>query len=166
MAQRRRSPRDAAPMARLGFNLLDAARLYRRHFEGRCRDLALDLTQSRALLTLAENQNVTQQRLAELIAIDPAALGRNLDRLEAGGWVERRPCPGDRRARSLAITGKASTRLPLIRRIVKESQLAALEGLSRHEMRRLARALDRVLANPKVYEPGATAAPLLRGTAA
>jgi MarR family transcriptional regulator, transcriptional regulator for hemolysin len=138
----------------LGFNLLDAARLYRRQFEEHARALSLDLTECRALLTLAENERATQQRLAELIAIDPAALGRNLDRLEAGGWVERRPCPGDRRARSLAITPKANECLPLMRKIVAAAQLAAVAGLSREEIKRLAKALEHILTN----EPGSKTA--------
>jgi DNA-binding MarR family transcriptional regulator len=42
-----------------------------------------------------------------LMTIDPAALGRMLDRLEAQEWGERHPPASDRRARSLAITQEA-----------------------------------------------------------
>jgi hypothetical protein len=87
----RKSGKGAHPIQRLRFNLLDAARLCRRHFEERTKALALDLMQCRALVTLAQHENLTQQRLAELMTIDPAALGRMLDRLEAQGWTERHP---------------------------------------------------------------------------
>lgn len=133
----------------LGFKLLEAGRAYRRYFEERGRDLALDLTQCRALLTLADNEGITQQRLAELIALDAAALGRILDRLEARGWAARHPWPGDRRARSLVVTREGKALLPLVRKIVQESQLAALAGLSAQETQLLAGVLDGVLKNLK-----------------
>lgn len=52
-----------------GFSLIEAGQLYARRFEERSRNLALDFAQSRALLVLAENEGVTQQRLSELTAI-------------------------------------------------------------------------------------------------
>jgi MarR family transcriptional regulator for hemolysin len=112
----------------------------------------------RALVTLAQNEGVTQRRLAELTAVDTVALGRILDRLEARGWTERRPRPGDRRARSLAITPKGRALVPLIWKIVKESQLAALAGLSQNEISILVKALERVLANLKT-KPSVVAVP-------
>lgn len=140
----------------MDFHLLDAGRLYGRKLEARLRNLSLELTQCRALVALAENPGVTQRRLAQLISIDPAALGRILDRLEALGLAQRRPRSGDRRARSLMITQQAKRLLPLIGRVSKESQLAALAGLSRAEARMLVRALERVLVNLKA--PGAVGA--------
>src|SRR5882762_1909701 len=52
-----------------GFSMIEAGQLYARRFEERSRNLALDFAQSRALLVLAENEGVTQQRLSELTAI-------------------------------------------------------------------------------------------------
>src|SRR6266478_3898505 len=159
------SLQKVAPERRVHFTLLDAARRYRRHFEERSRELALDYAQSRTLITLAENQGVTQQRLAELTVTNPAALGRSLDRLEVRGWAKRRQRPGDRRARSLAISPKAGAHLRLLRKMVRESELTALNGLSRGEIQLLVRVLDRVLANLKTYQPDVAAAtPLQAGT--
>ena len=150
------------PIQRLGFTLLEAARRYRRHFEERSRELALDYAQCRTLITLAKNKGVTQQRLAELTVTHPAALGRSLDRLEVRGWATRGQRPGDRRARSLAISPKARAHLPLLRKMVRESELTALNGLSRDEMRLLVRALDRVLANLKIHQRDVAAATPLK----
>src|SRR6266853_640662 len=96
---------DRLPFA--GFSLSEAGQLYARRFEERSRNLALDFAQSRALLALAENQGVTQQRLSELTAIASPWLVRILDRLEVMGLAQRRPHPADRRARFLAITEEA-----------------------------------------------------------
>ena len=84
-----------------------------RRFEERSRKLALDFTQSRALIVLAENEGVTQQRLSELTAIACPWLVRTLDRLETVGLARRHPGRADRRARSLAITEDARALLPL-----------------------------------------------------
>jgi MarR family transcriptional regulator, transcriptional regulator for hemolysin len=135
-----------------GFSLSEAGRLYARSFEKRSRNLALDFAQCRALLVLAENEGVTQQRLSELTAIASPWLVRILDRLEAMGLAERRPRLADRRARSLAITADARAMLPLLRNIVGESMREALRGLSTDEMTILVKALDRVIANLSVID--------------
>jgi DNA-binding MarR family transcriptional regulator len=130
-----------------GFSLSEAGPLYARRFEERSRNLALDFAQSRALLALAENEGVTQQRLSELTAIASPWLVRILDRLAILGLAERRPHLVDRRARSLAITEGAREVLPLLQNIIGESLREALTGLSTKETAILARALHRVIAN-------------------
>src|SRR6267378_6850834 len=102
-----------------GFSLSEAGQLYARRFEERSRNLALDFAQSRALLVLAENEGVTQQRLSELTAIASPWLVRILDR------------------------GPAVT-LAHCRRIGLRE---ALRGLSTKETAILAKTLHRVIAN-------------------
>src|ERR1700745_2029439 len=130
-----------------GFSPSEAVRLYARNFEKRSRSLGLDFAQCRALLVLAENEGVTQQRLSELTAIASPWLIRMLDRLEATGPGLRRPRLADRRARSLAITEDARTILPLLRNLVDESLREALQGLSTDETAILAKALQQLIAN-------------------
>src|ERR1700735_9956 len=108
-----------------GLDLIDASRLYSRCFHERYRQL--NLTQCRVLLALAQNPGVTQSRLAQLVALDPTALGRILDRLEDSRWAKRHPHPGDRRARSLAITEEARALLPFMWCVVAVAQRGALE---------------------------------------
>jgi MarR family transcriptional regulator for hemolysin len=129
----------------IGFDLIDAGRLYTRYFHERYRRLSL--THCRALLALAQNQGITQSRLAELIALDSAALGRVLDHLEDSRWAKRHPHPEDRRARSLVITDEARALLPFMWSVVAESQRDALHGFSAEERQFLMSALERVLAN-------------------
>jgi MarR family transcriptional regulator, transcriptional regulator for hemolysin len=134
-------------LADLGFTLEEAARLYVRRFEERARDFALEPMACKALLVLAENEGVTQQRLSELTMLDPVAIGRILERLEAKGLVERRRQPGDSRARSVALTQEAVDMLPTLWQAVKESLREALTGMSTIEKRFLTEALQRVLSN-------------------
>jgi MarR family transcriptional regulator, transcriptional regulator for hemolysin len=128
-----------------GLDLIDAGRLYSRCFHERYRQL--NLTQCRVLLALSQNPGITQSRLAQLVALDPTALGRILDRLEDSRWAKRHPHPGDRRARSLAITEEARALLPFMWSVVTDAQRDALDGLSVEEKKILMRALERVLEN-------------------
>jgi MarR family transcriptional regulator, transcriptional regulator for hemolysin len=151
---------DRLPLS--GFSLSDVGRLYTKRFEERSRGLALDLAQCRALLVLAENEGVTQQRLSELSAIAPPWLGRIIDKLEAVSLAKRRPHRADRRARSLAITKNAKTILPRLRDIVDQSLSEALQGLSTGEMAILAKALRLVIANLSASSHRRTSAPSSR----
>ena len=72
----------------------------------------------RPLVTSAEDQHLdrrndgrTQRALADELDMEPAPLGRLIDRLEESGWVRRAPAPGDRRANLVHLTDKL---LPLI----------------------------------------------------
>lgn len=129
------------------FSLSEAGRLYVRSFEKLSRNQALDFAQCRALLVLAENQGVTQQRLSELAGIGTPWLVRILDRLEVMGLAQRRPRLADRRARALYLTDKARTLLPQLWSLVDESLCEALTGLSGEEITVLAKALECVIAN-------------------
>lgn len=152
-------------LAYLGFTLEEAARLYVRRFEERARDFALESMDCKALLVLAENEGVTQQRLSELTLLDPVAIGRILERLEAKGLVERPRRPGDGRARAVALTRRALDMLPTLWQTAKDSLREALTGMTTTEKRVLMSALRRVLSNLSTNEvdSGAMTAVKFRG---
>jgi MarR family transcriptional regulator, transcriptional regulator for hemolysin len=128
--------------ANYGFCLTDAARLYMRCVQRRSRKLRLDLRQCRTLIALSENEGVTQMRLAHLSAIPAATLSRVVDRMQAGGWIERRSPVRDRRAWSLTLTQKGRAVLPSVQTIIDESQREAFSRLSANELKALIQALS------------------------
>ncbi|KTR43250.1 hypothetical protein NS263_00170 [Curtobacterium oceanosedimentum] len=67
--------------------------------------------------------------LAERLAVGPSTLTRNVDRLVAGGWVERRPGPMNRREVLVAATDRGR---------------ALVDEVSARRGRELAEVLDRV----------------------
>src|SRR5207302_9486649 len=81
-----------------GFLLHDIARLMRKRFDQRARNLNLTRAQWQVVAHLARHEGINQAGLAEIIEIEPITLGRLIDRMEEAGWVERRPNPSDRRA--------------------------------------------------------------------
>lgn len=131
----------------LGFRLDEVARLYTRRFEQRAQTLSLQLAQCKALVVLAENEGVSQTRLSQISEINPARLVGILDRLEAGGWAQRRRRPGDRRVRSLAVTENAKPVLELIWNAINDTDIEALKGVSIEEIGTIVKVLTRVHSN-------------------
>ena len=75
---------------RLGFLIHDAARLMRKRFEMRAAGHDLSAAQWRLLFRIVKEEGMAQARLAELLEIEPISVSRLLDRMEEGGWIERR----------------------------------------------------------------------------
>jgi MarR family transcriptional regulator, transcriptional regulator for hemolysin len=96
--------------------LLETARLACNRYDRALRDHlpGMSLGRCAVLMQLAEHKGGNQAALARILDIRPITLVRLLDRLEAGGFVERIPDPDDRRAHVLALTAKA---LPIIESI-------------------------------------------------
>jgi MarR family transcriptional regulator, transcriptional regulator for hemolysin len=131
----------------LGYLLDDVAYLYARRFEEHTRVLSLTLHQCKALAVLANCEGINQRRLAETSDIIPTNLVRILDRLEAGGWAERRPDPQDRRAHLLTITQCAKPVVQRVWHVVSKTNAEALDGLALRDLPLLTELLARAHAN-------------------
>jgi MarR family transcriptional regulator for hemolysin len=131
----------------IGFLLNDAARLMRRDFERRTRSLGLTRAQWQTLFHLARNEGCNQATLADLLDVEPITIARTIDRLELSGLVERRPDPGDRRARLLFLGERAHPLLEELRALGAETREIALAGISDDERTLLMTLLTRMRAN-------------------
>jgi DNA-binding MarR family transcriptional regulator len=121
------------PSQNLGFLLHDVARLMRKRFEQNARGLGLTRSQCQVLAHLARQEGIPQSGLAEILEVEPITLTRILDRLEAGGLVERRPHPTDRRIRRLYLTVEAHPLLADIFAIGAATRGEALDGVPETE---------------------------------
>jgi DNA-binding MarR family transcriptional regulator len=139
----------------LGFLLSDSARLMRRHFDQRARGLGLTRAQWQVLAYLARHEGINQVGLADLLDLEPITLCRLVDRMEEGGWVTRRPDPGDRRARLLFMTEKAKPVIVQMRGLAEEIYAEAQAGMSEADKSQLICLLAHVRAN--LAEPSARA---------
>lgn len=131
----------------LGGLVSDVARLLRKRFDQRAKDLGLRPAQYYLLGKLARNEGINQVGLAEILEIEPITLARLVDRMEAGGWLERRPDPADRRARRLYLTKKSRPVLARMRVIASGVYEEALTGLAPAARERLIDALVRARRN-------------------
>jgi MarR family transcriptional regulator, transcriptional regulator for hemolysin len=128
-----------------GYLVHDVARLFARRFNQRALVfLGLTRSQCRVLGYVAHHEGINQAGLADLLEIKPMTLVRQLDRMEEDGWIERRPDPGDRRARRLVLTEEAR---PILARILDLSSAVrreAFAGITEEEGRHLIDLLCRV----------------------
>ena len=153
-------PDPAALQPNIGAMMHDVARLIRRRFERRARQIGLPITrqQARALLNIARNEGLSQAAVAMMLDIEPIALVRMLDRLHEEGLVERRLHATDRRVRTLWLTllGWAMVdRVLAINAEIREEYCAGLGPAARDTlMRTLAHMKDNLL----VTEEGPAAA--------
>jgi len=144
------------PERSVGFLITDVSHLLRRNFNRRAQALGLSQAQWRALAHLSRDEGLKQSALAERLEIQPITLTRLIDRMEAAGWVERRPDPTDRRAMRLYLTARAQPVLSEMQRAAAGMLDEALRGLSVGERRQLVDALCQMKRNLSDLE-GSTA---------
>lgn len=91
---------------------------------------ALDLTavQYAALAAIAANADLDATRLSEQIAFDRSTIGGVLERLEAKGWIARRPSSEDRRVKLLELTAGGRDVLKRVGPAVARVQKRLLES--------------------------------------
>jgi MarR family transcriptional regulator, organic hydroperoxide resistance regulator len=71
----------------------------------------LSIPQFDILATLGFEQGITQQELAERLLVTKGNICGMIDRMEASGWVKRKPDPDDRRVNRLFLTRQGKAQL-------------------------------------------------------
>lgn len=117
----------------LGFLIGDVARLMRRRFDTRAKQIGVTRPQWRTLSVLSRNEGINQGGLAELMEIEPITICRMIDRLEDAGLVERRRDPADRRAWQIYMTDKSRPLVTQLRDIGEQMFDEAMEGLNQSQ---------------------------------
>lgn len=120
-------PHDAVSPASLGYLIADLSRLYGRVFDRRAAHLGLTRVQWRALKRIHQNEGLTQAALADVMDMEPIAVGRVVDRLQKAGFVERRNDPNDRRCWRLHLSPQSNELMDLIEDVatgLREDSLA------------------------------------------
>lgn len=129
------------PEKSIGFLINDVARLLRRNFNRRARELGLSQAQWQALAYLSRQEGVNQVTLAETLEIQPMTLARLIDRLQEAGLVVRRADPGDRRAFRLYLTDAAQPLLGRMWDFALETREEAMAGVAEAKKQALIDAL-------------------------
>ena len=128
----------------VGFVISDVARLLRTVFDRRVREVGLTRAQWLVLTRLHRRPGASQSELAEMLEVEKATAGRMIDRLEANGWVVRKPDPFDRRINRLYLTNEAERTHKAIRPIAEGTVNDALAGLSDRQRATLTDLMGRV----------------------
>jgi DNA-binding MarR family transcriptional regulator len=97
----------------------ELSRLISAHFDRVMAAHQLTHSQWWALMHVFEQEGVTQTQLAEIMQLGRASTGGVLERLEAKGWIERRPDASDNRVRRVFLRDAA---VPLFELMNEEGQ--------------------------------------------
>lgn len=113
------------------------------------------------VLSRALTGDYTQTVLAQAVGLDKTTMVVTVDELEADGLAERRPAPGDRRARIVAVTKAGERKVAEAKEIVARIQAEVLDSLPAREREQFVGALAR-LVRARLAEPAPCAAPVRR----
>ena len=121
--------------------LYRAGALARQRWTAMLAELNVNPSQYRALMALGEIGRLGQQRLAELIGVDPRNAVPIIDVLAEQGLISREIDPSDRRRRVLELTAKGRAVADNLASVAAEIETELLRSLTPDEQASLRRML-------------------------
>ncbi|WP_296600866.1 MarR family transcriptional regulator [Phenylobacterium sp.] len=126
-------------------DVMVAGRRWRARMDERLKGHGMTEAKFAALVWLARSPDgLSQSDVAELAGIEPAALVRTVDGLEAAGCVERRACPTDRRKNILHLTDHGRSMTAALDKLAIELGREVLGGLHPADLVIAARVLSHI----------------------
>jgi DNA-binding MarR family transcriptional regulator len=139
-----RQPADGAGLASA---VVNAARSMRTVLSRNLLATGLYAGQDGVILALAETDGLTAGALAARLGVKAPTMTRTIGRLEAQGFVERRPDGADGRLTVVHLTAAGRASLDAIAEAGRQSEQQAADGLSDKEIRTLLKLLRAVDGN-------------------
>ncbi|HET7358922.1 MAG TPA: MarR family transcriptional regulator [Rhodanobacteraceae bacterium] len=135
-----------------GYLLNDVTLLFRKHFDRRATRFGLTRAQWRAIKVLHHREGIRQSELAEFLEMEPIAVGRVIDRLQAAGFVERRADPKDRRCWRLFATAQARSVIGDMEQIARGLRRDITRNIDIAELQQALAVLGRIKENLQALE--------------
>jgi DNA-binding MarR family transcriptional regulator len=133
---------------KLGFLIHDVSRLRRKVFDQLMKPHGVTRAQWWVLAHLSRRNGIVQTQLADVLDVGKASLGGIVERLEAGGWVERHGDPADKRAKRIYLAPNAYhllNKMAAVESVFNEPVLKALSAADRRNLIRLLTTLKQAL---------------------
>lgn len=130
-----------------GFLVHDVARLMRKAYDKKVKSLGLTRSQWWLLAFVFRQQGLTQSDLADVLDIGKVALSELLNRVEAKGWIERRPDARDKRVKRVYLTGDVEPILEAMQESARELQKEILSELPPERLDAMIDDLQRIKAS-------------------
>lgn len=131
---------------RFGFLIHDVSRLRRIVVDRSLKPLGITRSQWWVLAFLSRRDGMTQTALAADLDLTKVAIGGLIDRMEIGGFVERRADERDARARRVYLTRAGKQLVATIRENVDAVETDILSSVSESELDEAARVLIKIKA--------------------
>ena len=129
---------------RFGFLIHDVSRLRRIVVDRALKPLGITRSQWWVLAFLSRRDGMTQTALAGDLDLTKVAIGGLIDRMETGGFVERRADERDARARRVFLTRAGQKLVATIRENVDAVETDILTAVTEAELDDAARALVKI----------------------
>ena len=133
--------KDLNTSLRFGFLIHDVSRLRRIVVDRALKPLGITRSQWWVLAFLSRRDGMTQTALAADLDLTKVAVGGLLDRMEAGGFVERRADHQDGRARRVYLTRAGAKTVNAIRESVEAVELEILSRIPEEALEQAAETL-------------------------
>ncbi len=132
---------------RLGFYIHDTSRLRRVIYDAALKPAGVTRSQAWVLAYLSRADGMPQSELANQLDLGKVALGGLVDRLEAGGLVERRADAADRRVKRIFLTAEGKKVVNKMRAISGPTNAEILKGIAPKDVRATAKTLRAIKDN-------------------
>lgn len=125
---------------RIGYFVHDVSRLRRTLFDQKMKPLGVTRSQWWVLAQLSRSEQKTgqpgmlQTELANVLDVGKVTVGGLIDRLEAGGFVLRQPCPNDRRAKRVVVTDMGRKILKQMESVSVKLNATVLKGIPKEQI--------------------------------
>lgn len=97
------------------------------------------------LMSLFDNDDITQTTIAKRVALPDYTITRQLDVLEEKGLLQRHADAGSRRSYRIRVTEEGRTLQPQLLAIVQQANQAFLQGMSEQEVKDLKMLLTKLV---------------------
>ncbi len=112
------------------FQLAKVHQIANRFLSQKVSELSITSVQAMVLGFLDKEDQITSSELGKRTELDSATLTGLLDRLESTGFIERKGNPDDRRSIHIHLTKKGKAMSREATRVIAESNLEFLQGLT------------------------------------
>lgn len=130
--------------------------MLRRCIEKKLRTLDEEIyrSQHRLLMHLGRNPDCSQNELAAMLEVSPAAVAVSLNKLENGGYIARKTNSDDHRSNRVAITDKGNRIIHDSIRFFDEIDRGMFEGFTQEEIEQFHVLLERAYWNLSGMQDG------------
>ena len=136
----------------LGQLLHLVAKSWRQELDRRLKPLGLTRAKWLALIFISRSDGISQRVLAEKMEIGEPAIVALIDRLEKDEFIVRNPVPGDRRARSLALTAPGKRLISKIEAVVEALREDLMTGFSAAQLKTTSVVLTQIKERIEAFE--------------
>lgn len=103
------------------------------------------------VIPICRNPGLSQEQLARRVYFDKYNVTRHLNKLEEGGYVERRPSESDKRVILVYPTQKMLDLLPQVRQCIEKWDAMLFDGLSAEELDQFDATLTKITQRAQEY---------------